>query len=214
MKKNTIIILSIFLIAVASTVCGSLMIRKHTGVSIFLFCFGLFSLIMFFTIIGIYNKLVNVKNKVSEAFALVDIKLKLRFDLIPNLVNVVKGYTKHERELLTNITNLRNLADSATDKDEKLDYANKLIPQLKNLIAVAEGYPALKSNTLYQSLMKQITEVEDRIVAARRVYDSNVSIYNTAIESFPANIIAHISGFTKEKLYNIDASENISFEIK
>ena len=169
--------------------------------------------LLLFVIIN-YNKMVRYKNKIKESFALVDIQLKLRFDLIPNLVNTVKGYNKHEKEVMTEITKLRKLALAATDEKEKLDYANKMLPKLKNLIAVAESYPEVKSSALYKDLMSQLVDVEDRLVAARRIYDSNVNIYNTTIEVFPTNLLANIFGFKREELFKIDAGENIKYTIE
>lgn len=156
-----------------------------------------------------YNKLVNYKHKVKESLALIDIQLKLRFDLVPNLVNTVKGYAKHEKEVLTEVIKARTMAVEAKTEEEKLEYANKLVPQMRNLIAVAEAYPELKADALYKSLMGQLVEIEDRLVSARRIYDSNVNIYNTTIETFPQNIIASMFAFKTEPLFKIDAGENI-----
>lgn len=156
-----------------------------------------------------YNKLVNYKHKVKESLALIDIQLKLRFDLVPNLVNTVKGYAKHEKEVLTEVIKARTMAVEAKTEEEKLEYANKLVPQMRNLIAVAESYPELKADALYKSLMGQLVEIEDRLVSARRIYDSNVNIYNTTIETFPQNIIASMFAFKTEPLFKIDAGENI-----
>ena len=171
------------------------------------------SFFLFLFIIINYNKMVKYKNKIKESFALIDIQLKLRFDLIPNLVKVVKGYNKNEKEIMTEITKLRKLALSTNDEKEKLDYANKILPKLRNLIAVAESYPEIKSSVLYKDLMQQLVDVEDRLVAARRIYDSNVNIYNTTIELFPVNLLANIFGLKREDLFKIDAGENIKFTI-
>lgn len=172
------------------------------------------SLFLFLFIIINYNKMVKYKNKIKESFALIDIQLKLRFDLIPNLVKVVKGYNKHEKEIMIEITELRKSALASTDEKEKLEYANKILPKLRNLIAVAESYPEIKSSILYKDLMQQLVDVEDRLVAARRIYDSNVNIYNTTIEVFPSNLLANIFGFRREELFKIDAGENIKFTIE
>jgi len=163
--------------------------------------------------ISIYNKIIRSKNKVKESFSLIDVQLKLRFDLIPNLVTIVKKYASHEKEVLTEITKLRNLAEKTTNEKEKLDYANKMVPQMKNLIAIAEGYPELKSSMVFKSLMEQLSDVEDRIAASRRIYDSNVSRYNTLIEEFPNNIIAKIFGYKRETVFRIDIGENIMQKI-
>ena len=116
---------------------------------------------------------------------------------------------KHEKEVLTEVIKARTMAVEAKTEEEKLEYANKLVPQMRNLIAVAEAYPELKADALYKSLMGQLVEIEDRLVSARRIYDSNVNIYNTTIETFPQNIIASMFAFKTEPLFKIDAGENI-----
>ncbi len=209
MKRKSFFIGLIAIIEIALVVFGiTCLIGEHSnkglGIALLIIAFVLF----LFVVIN-YNKIVRYKNKIKESFALVDIQLKLRFDLIPNLVNSVKGYMKHEKEVLTEIVKLRKLATEAKDEKEKLEFANKLVPQMKNLIAVAESYPEIKSSALYKSLMEQLVDIEDRLVAARRIYDSNVNIYNTAIEVFPRNILAFMFDFKREELFKIDAGENI-----
>ena len=167
------------------------------------------ALFIFLLVVINYNKIIKQKNKVKESFSLIDVQLKLRFDLIPNLVTIVKKYAKHEKEVLTEVTKLRKLAVECEDEQERLDYANKLVPQMKNLIAIAEGYPELTSQRLFKSLMEQISDTEDRIAASRRIYDSNVTKYNTTIESFPCNVIAFIFDQKRETLFRIDVGENI-----
>ena len=216
MKRKGFFIGLICIIEIALVVFGLLFLlredpNKPEGVTLLIVAGVLF----LFVVIS-YNKIVRYKNKIKESFALVDIQLKLRFDLIPNLVNSVKGYMKHEKEVLTEVVKLRKLATETTDTKEKLEYANKLVPQMKNLIAVAESYPDIKSSALYKSLMEQLVDIEDRLVAARRIYDSNVNIYNTTIEVFPNNLLAFMFDFKKEELFKIDAGENIkpSVDIK
>lgn len=156
-----------------------------------------------------YNKMIKYRNKVQESLSLVDIQLKMRFDLIPNLVNTVKGYAKHEKETFKETIALRNAAVAATDEHEKLELSNKLVPKMKDIIMIAEDYPELQAQKLYKSLMEQLVDIEDRIVSARRIYDSNVNIYNTLISTFPNNMLASAFRFEKEKMYKIDAGENI-----
>lgn len=168
------------------------------------------AVILFIVVVFKYNTIIRYKNKIKESFSLVDIHLKLRFDLIPNLVSVVKKYAEHEKEVFSNITKLRNMAVNATDNKTKLDYANQLVPKMKNVIAVAEAYPELKADKLFKSLMEQLVDVEDRIVSARRIYDSNVALYNTYIDVFPNNIISRNFNFQREELFRIDAGENIA----
>lgn len=164
-------------------------------------------------IITYYNKLIRFRNKVKESLALVDIQLKLRFDLIPNLVDTVKGYAKHEKELFIRVTETRAKAANATSEEEKLNEANKLVPQMKNLIAVAEDYPELKADKLFKELMEQLVDIEDRLVSARRIYGSNVNIYNTSLQVFPQNIIAKIFGFSSQPFFQIETGESIVHKI-
>lgn len=168
------------------------------------------TIVLIISYISTYNKMVRYKNKVAESLALIDIHLKLRFDLVPNLVNTVKGYAKHEKQVLEEVARLRNLAITATDEETKLDYSNQLVPKMKNLIAVAESYPDLKAQPLFKDLMEQLVDIEDRIVSARRIYDSNVSEYNSLIKTFPSNLLALTYGYTEEKLFRIDANEKVA----
>ena len=213
MKKNCFIFLTILLesilVGVGVAICA---LRSNLyPISIVLFVVAFIILIM---LVSKYNSIVRYRNKVRESFALIDVQLKLRFDLIPNLVSVVKKYAEHEKETLTEIAKLRNLAVNSTDKKERLDYANKLVPQIKNIIAISENYPNLKSDSLFKSLMDQIVDVEDRIASARRIYDSNVNVYNTHIEIFPNSIIANAFNFTREEMFRIDVGENLLHKIE
>jgi LemA protein len=213
MKKSgfvfLIVLLESILVGVGVTIC--ILRPKLFPISIVLF---VVAFIIFVMIISKYNSIVRYKNKVRESFALIDVQLKLRFDLIPNLVSVVKKYAEHEKETLTEIAKLRNLAVNSTDKKERLDYANKLVPQIKNIVAISENYPDLKSDSLFKSLMDQIVDVEDRIASARRIYDSNVNVYNTHIETFPNNMIANAFNFTREEMFRIDVGENLLHKIE
>lgn len=160
-----------------------------------------------------YNMMVRSKNKVLESLRLIDIQLKLRFDLIPNLVECVKGYCKHEEQIFTNLINLRTKALETNDEAKKLEYANQTLPNIKRVIAISEDYPELKADALYKNLMTELIEIEDKIVASRRFYDSNVNVYNTLIETFPNSIIASMFHFKRMEMYKIDAGENINVNI-
>lgn len=182
------------------------------------FIFGLYILgaillgiafVIVITLIVTYNKMIRYRNKIQEALALVDIQLKMRFDLIPNLVSTVKGYATHEKETFKQTIALRNAAIKTTDEKEKLELSNKLVPKMKDIIMIAEDYPELQAQKLYKSLMEQLVDIEDRIVSARRIYDSNVNLYNTLISTFPNNVIASTFKFEKQQMYKIDAGENI-----
>lgn len=166
-------------------------------------------LILTVALIATYNKMVRYRNKIQESLALVDIQLKMRFDLIPNLVSAVKGYAKHEKETFKETIALRNAAVAATDEQEKLDLSNKLVPKMKHIVMIAEDYPELQAQKLYKSLMEQLVDIEDRIVSARRIYDSNVNLYNTLIATFPNNLVSKIFKFQQQQMYKIDAGENI-----
>ena len=166
-------------------------------------------LILFIMVITAYNRAVKYRNKVQEGLSLIDIHLKMRFDLVPNLVKVVKGYAKHEKEVFKEVITLRNQAVEATTETDKIDYANKLLSGIKSVVAIAEDYPELKSKSLYKKLMTDLGEIEDRIVASRRIYDSNVNLYNTHIETFPNNVICKCFGFHREKLFKIETGEQI-----
>ena len=179
---------------------------------VLLFVGGIIVVMLLFCV-PTYNKMVRYRNKVKECLRLIDIHLKLRFDLIPNLVNTVKGYTKHEMEVFSKLIELRKKAVDAKGEKEKLEYANEIVPNMRHILAIAEDYPELKADALYKSLMEELVLVEDKIVASRRFYDSNVSEYNTLIGTFPNNMIASMFGFKEMELYKIDAGENFAVKI-
>ena len=170
-------------------------------------------LILIVKVVSAYNRAIKLRNKVAEGLSLVDIHLKMRFDLVPNLVRVVKGYAEHEKELFKEVTALRKQAISAENETDKIDCANKLLEGIKSVVVVAEAYPELKSSSVYKKLMTNLAEIEDRIVASRRIYDSNVNFYNTHIEKFPNNVICGCFGFTKEKLFKVETGERIAPEV-
>jgi LemA protein len=154
-------------------------------------------------LIAAYNGLVRRRNQVDEAWADIEVQLKRRYDLVPNLVETVKGYMTHEREVFENVTEARaGLMRGGTK--EKLKADNALESTLKTLFAVAENYPDLKADANFLELQRELTDTEDKIQAARRFYNGNVRDYNTAIESFPKNAIASSFGFTKKELFDID----------
>lgn len=160
--------------------------------------------------IGTYNKMIRYRNNVLESLRLIDIHLKLRFDLIPNLVECVKGYCKHEEKVFLKLIELREKALKTEDEVKKLEYANETLPNIRHVLAISENYPELKADALFRSLMDELVVVEDKIVASRRFYDSNVSMYNTLIETFPNSIIANMFHFERMEMYKIDAGESIN----
>jgi len=157
--------------------------------------------VVIFWIIAVFNGLVVLKNRAKEAWSDIDVQLKRRHDLIPNLVETVKGYAAHERQLFENVTRSRAAAMSATGVQDKAKAENALSATLKSLFAVAENYPDLKASTNFLELQRELTDTEDKIQAARRFYNTNVRDLNIKIESFPANLIAGFFGFKQMELF-------------
>lgn len=157
--------------------------------------------VVFLWVVMVFNGLVTLKNRAKEAWADIDVQLKRRYDLIPNLIETVKGYATHERELFEKVTQARTAAISATGLASKAEAENALSGTLKSLFAVAENYPALKASENFLSLQNELTDTEDKIQAARRFYNTNVRDLNIKIESFPANLIAGSFGFKEMELF-------------
>lgn len=154
--------------------------------------------------IVIFNGLVRSRNQVDEAWSDIEVQLKRRYDLIPNLVETVKGYAKQESSVLENVTKARNMAMNAGSMSEKLKDENMLSGALKSLFAVSEAYPDLKSNQNFMKLQADLTDTEDKIQAARRFYNGNVKEFNTKIQQFPGNLFASMFGFIKRDFFDID----------
>jgi len=155
-------------------------------------------------IIAIYNGLIKKNYRVKEAWSDIEVQLKRRYDLIPNLVETVKGYMAYERTVFEKVTEARAKAIGASGKDEKANAENALSGTLKTLFAVAENYPDLKANTNFLGLQEELTDTENKIQAARRFYNGNVRDFDTAIETFPANLIANLFGFKKEEFFGLE----------
>lgn len=151
--------------------------------------------------IGIYNRLVALRQNRRNAFADIDVQLRLRYDLVPNLVETVKGYASHEKEVLMGVTNARAHVKDAHTPEERLRNENELSQALVNLFAVAENYPDLKANDNFKSLQLELSDIENKISAARRYFNSATAEYNTALEQFPANLIAGMAGFASEPFF-------------
>ena len=154
-------------------------------------------------LIGTYNGFIKKRNRVKEAWADIDVQLKRRYDLIPNLVETVKGYASHEKEVFEKVTEARTRAMGATTAKEHAESENMLSGALKTLFAVAENYPQLRASENFMELQRELRDTEDKIQAARRFYNNNVRDYNTKRESFPANLIANSFGFKKEELFEL-----------
>lgn len=153
--------------------------------------------------ISSYNGFVTLRNKTEEAFSAMDVSLKKRYDLIPNYVETVKGYAKHESETLEKVVNARNMAMTASTPEEKIKNDNLLTGSLRSLFAIAEGYPELKANTNFAELQRQLSDIEEEIAGARRYYNGVVNKFNTKTEVFPGNLIAGIFGFRRKPLYEV-----------
>lgn len=158
-------------------------------------------------VIGMYNSFIKLKNNCEEAFSTMDVYLKKRYDLIPNLVETVKGYAAHEKETLESVIAARNMAQGAGTMEEKLAGENMLAGSLKSLFAVAEGYPDLKANTNFMDLQGQLKAVEEDIANSRKYYNAVIKQFNTKCEMFPSNIIASIFKFEKKPMFEVDAPE-------
>ena len=164
--------------------------------------------------IGMYNGLVTLKNRVDEAWSDIDVQLKRRHDLIPNLVNTVKGYATHERELFEKVTQARTAAMGAGTPAEKEQAENALSGTLKTLFAVSENYPDLKANQNFLELQRELTDTEDKIQASRRFYNGNVRDFNIKIQTFPSNIIAGMLNFTARDFFAAEESERENVNVQ
>ena len=165
--------------------------------------------------IGGYNGLVKLRNLVEEAFATMDVYLKKRYDLIPNLVETVKGYAAHEAGTLEKVVQARNMAASAGSVEDRIQGENMLSGALKSLFALAEAYPDLKANTNFMDLQVQLQKVEEDIANSRKYYNATVREYNTKTEVFPYNIIAGIFKFTRKALFEVtEEAERQRVEVK
>ncbi len=161
---------------------------------------GLVILIALYAVSG-YNSLVSLRNQVEEAFSTMDVYLTKRYDLIPNLVETVKGYAKHEKETLEAVISARNKAVNATTMEGKIEAENAMSGVIGRLFALAEAYPDLKANTNFLDLQTQLKSIEDDIANARKYFNGVTRQYNTKIEVFPMNLLAGIFGFTKKPLF-------------
>lgn len=153
--------------------------------------------------IASYNGFVKLKNRIEEAFSTMDVYLKKRYDLIPNLVETVKGYAKHEAGTLEKVVQARNMAAGASTMEDKIKGENMLQGTLRSLFAIAESYPDLKANTNFLDLQGQLQRIEDEIANSRKYYNAVVKEFNTKVEMFPSNFIAGIFHFTRKPLFEI-----------
>jgi LemA protein len=158
-------------------------------------------------VVGSYNHFVRLINRAKEAWADIDVQLKRRYDLIPNLVNTVKGYASHESSAFEKVTNARAAAMGAGNLADKAQKEDALSASLKSIFAIAEAYPDLKANQNFLSLQNELSDTENKIQAARRFYNANVRDLNTGLESFPGNLIASVAHFSKMEFFELSDAD-------
>lgn len=171
-----------------------------------LWILGIVIFVFLFWLVGTYNRLVTLRNRAKEAWSDIDVQLRRRYDLIPNLVETVKGYATHEKEVFEKVTEARAKAISAQqsgDVKKVAEAENFLASTLKTLFAVAENYPDLKASANFLELQRELRDTEDKIMAARRFYNANVRDFNTLVETFPNNIIANWFKFSKMEFFEL-----------
>ena len=181
-----------------------------TGLYIFV---GLI-VILVVIIAGMYNRLVKMRNSARSSWSDIDVQLKKRYNLIPGLIETVKGYASHEKKVFEEVTRARSSAIQAGTPQDQAKSENFLSGTLKSLFAVAEAYPELKANTNFLQLQTQFQEVEGHIESARRYYNAVVRDYNTAIESFPSNLVASTFGFKQEQFFQLDEPDEVRKPIR
>ena len=166
-------------------------------------------------IVSIYNGLIRRRNEVDNAFGGMDVQLKKRYDLIPNLVSTVKQYAQHEKDLLTKVTELRTKATSGNlSNDEKVALDNQISAGMKGIMVAVEGYPDLKANGNFMNLQRTLNEVESQISAARRTYNAVITDFNNAVQSFPKNIIAGMMNLKTKQVFEIPETERQNVNVK
>lgn len=163
-------------------------------------------------IVGIYNRLVALRQNREQSFADIDVQLKQRFDLIPNLLETVKGYAAHEKDVLQSVTNARAGVSAAHDVNERVHAENILSRAMVNLYAVAENYPDLKANESFQQFMAELSDIENKLAAARRYFNNATAELNTAVEQFPAVLFAAMFGFKKEEFFEVPDESRAQME--
>ena len=163
-------------------------------------------------VIGLYNRLVALRQNRENAFSDIDVQLKLRYDLVPPLVETVKGYAAHEKTVFENVTNARASVAQSAGTDDRIKSEHRLGGALANLYAVAENYPALKADQNFQSLMAELADIENKIAAARRFFNNATNELNTSVQQFPSNLIAGTFGFKTETFYEDTSVERAMLE--
>lgn len=170
-------------------------------------------LIIIYTL-TLYNSLIKLLNKVNEAFSTMDVYLKKRWDLIPNIVESVKGYANHEKDTLTEVIRLRNSIYDDMSDSQKIKTNMQLSNQIAKVMVLAEAYPELKANENFKDLSKQLTKVEDEIASSRKYYNAVVKIYNNKVEIFPNNIFAKLFGYQPKSMFIINENERENVKVR
>ena len=170
--------------------------------------------ILLLLVFSTYNSFVKLNNKVEEAFSTMDVYLKKRWDLIPNIVETVKGYAKHEKETLEEIVNLRNSSYDKMNVNDKVDINNQLSQGMNKLMAIAEAYPDLKANENFKDLSNQLATVENDIANARKYYNGTVRIFNNKVQMFPSNIVAMILGYKPKSMFEANENERENVKVE
>ena len=171
-------------------------------------------ILIVFWAISVYNKLIALRNRVKDQWAQIDVQLKRRFDLIPNLVETVKGYTKHESETLEAVIKARNTYVSATLPEDQMKADGELTKAISKLFALTESYPELKANTNFQALQQELTETESKIASARQFYNDTVMVDTNKVDMVPSNIIASLFRFEKEAFFEANETERQNVQVK
>jgi len=178
---------------------------------VFLILLAIVALIAFW-LIGLYNRIINLRNNRESSFADIDVQLKQRNDLIPQLVETVKGYSFHEKDTLERIVKARAGFANATSINEKIQADNQLSSAIQGLRIQLEAYPDLKANQNFLQLQEEISDIENKLAAARRYFNSATKEYNNSVETFPANMIANSFGFSREKMYDLGTEQRTKLE--
>jgi len=173
-----------------------------------------FAMVVLIGAILTYNNLIGARNAVENAFGTIDVMLKKRYDLLPNLVEVARTYMKHENEIFTNLASLRARATVATSTDEKVAIENQVSGAMKNLMVSVENYPELKASEQFTMLQRSWNETEEQISASRRAYNAAVTDYNNAVEKFPSNIFANLFGHKRKEVFVIAETERQNVSAK
>jgi len=179
----------------------------------YLIALGVVLVIIIIWYISVYNKLIGLRVRVEEAFATIDVFLKKRYDLVPNLVETVKGYASHEKETLENVVKARSNAHDSSDINEKIKNEGELTKALGRLMMLSENYPDLKADSQFLNLQNQLQSLEGEISQSRKYYNGIVKTYNTSTLTFPSSIVASISKFEKAEFFNIDEEERRNVKV-